>query len=1060
MGLVQRLGVLSSTLVVSGLLLALLGAGLQVDSLALAAATETINVTTTADELDAGTSGTCSLREAIQAANTDTPVGGCPAGDGADTIVVPAGTYNLTLVGEGEDDNQTGDLDIHEDLTIQGATSSTTIINGNAADRIFHVVGDVTMTVTIADVTVENGFATCSGDFCDAGAGGVQKDGRGQLTITDSTLRDNKVTCISAGCGWDRNVGALYVQRPNDLNIEDSRFVNNQATCSSFECSTGVAVMMINLGSVGDQQASVSIANTLIENNRASCDEERCYTNQILRLENPIEADLFNTSFVNNAVFCDGEDCTGDPALIIEDTLTATLQGVTLDGNQVSCEADSCYVDRMLRFEINNQLLLTDTVITGNRISCVGEPITTGFPQDTEHCESRELISLSNPTTTKIIGLQVVSNSLSCSGAGCETSDIFETDDDDKRYFSLKNSRFVSNTQICTGGVYSDSGNTAIGCDTDRLLYVNGRVETVEVDNVDIISNSLTCLGGGCDTDDVFRVNDFGVMTATHVLATDNLRSCNDDGDGLYEESVVCDTDDLLDWGNEYNSQRLYAQGITATHNQNLCVGSGRSTLKGCDTDEVIRWFAETGTVKDVLVQDNLIRCWGIHCDVGRLIQVDIDYVLLTNLVVDNNQLLCDDDDCTTERILQLDNVVTGTLRDSTVSNNTSSCGGAANCDGTNAYFKEVERYGLIGTGGLITVSNTTVSGNRISGSGAGFVNQGQLRLVHTTIVSNIADIDGNGIGFGGGICNDIDGPITQTICLQDDNRSMTTTVTLVNSIVAHNRDANGPGDCYGVIDSAAYSLIQTVPVTCDITVQDQLILNQDPLVLPLADNGGDSETHALGLGSVAIDYIPDGVSFCGSPDVDQRGVSRPLGDGCDIGAFESNSYTLTVAVEEASLGTVTGSGIDCGVTCTQSYPEQTMVTLTAVPTAGAVLASWSGACSGTADCVVTMDMAQLVTATFAVAQQELTVAVNGDGNVTSDPAGIDCPGDCDETFDHGTMVTLTATADADSAFSGWSGACSGTADCVVTMDSAQDVTATFVIDTYTIYLPTLWRGD
>src|SRR6476659_5279322 len=76
----------------------------------------TIPVTTTADESGA-TPTACSLREAITAANTDSAVGGCPAGSGADIISLPAGTYTLTLVGS-DDTNAAGDLDISSDVTI------------------------------------------------------------------------------------------------------------------------------------------------------------------------------------------------------------------------------------------------------------------------------------------------------------------------------------------------------------------------------------------------------------------------------------------------------------------------------------------------------------------------------------------------------------------------------------------------------------------------------------------------------------------------------------------------------------------------------------------------------------------------------------------------------------------------------------------------------------------------------------------------------------------------------------------------------------------------------
>src|SRR3990170_5334510 len=78
--------------------------------LSQAAQATNIAVNTSTDELNAD--GDCSLREAIQAANTDTAVDACPAGSGADTITLPAGTYNLTMAGTGGDANATGDLDI------------------------------------------------------------------------------------------------------------------------------------------------------------------------------------------------------------------------------------------------------------------------------------------------------------------------------------------------------------------------------------------------------------------------------------------------------------------------------------------------------------------------------------------------------------------------------------------------------------------------------------------------------------------------------------------------------------------------------------------------------------------------------------------------------------------------------------------------------------------------------------------------------------------------------------------------------------------------------------
>ena len=72
--------------------------------------------------------------------------------------------------------------------------------------------------------------------------------------------------------------------------------------------------------------------------------------------------------------------------------------------------------------------------------------------------------------------------------------------------------------------------------------------------------------------------------------------------------------------------------------------------------------------------------------------------------------------------------------------------------------------------------------------------------------------------------------------------------------------------------------------------------------------------------------------------------------------------------------------------------------------------------------------------------------AGNGSGIVTSAPAGIDCPVDCSQAYPVGTTVTLTPTAASGSTFVGWSGGCTGTGACVVTMSGDVSVTATFAL--------------
>ena len=155
----------------------------------------------------------------------------------------------------------------------------------------------------------------------------------------------------------------------------------------------------------------------------------------------------------------------------------------------------------------------------------------------------------------------------------------------------------------------------------------------------------------------------------------------------------------------------------------------------------------------------------------------------------------------------------------------------------------------------------------------------------------------------------------------------------------------------------------------------------------------------------------------------------------------KSVSHTLTVTDTGTGTGTVTSSpaGISCGATCSASFPSGTVVRLTATPVSGSAFAGWSGACSGTGACSVTMNAATSVTAMFRRHHKEvaiLTVADTGTGigTVTSSPAGISCGATCSASFRSGTVVSLTATPASGSAFAGWSGACRGTGACSVTM--------------------------
>jgi hypothetical protein len=153
----------------------------------------------------------------------------------------------------------------------------------------------------------------------------------------------------------------------------------------------------------------------------------------------------------------------------------------------------------------------------------------------------------------------------------------------------------------------------------------------------------------------------------------------------------------------------------------------------------------------------------------------------------------------------------------------------------------------------------------------------------------------------------------------------------------------------------------------------------------------------------------------------------------------------IPLSVSEVGSGTVTSSpaGIDCPGTCNANFATGTPVTLNARAASGWRFTGWGGACSGTGACKVTVTASTSVTATFAQLFT-LTVSKTGRGEVTSKPKGISCGTVCKARFEDGTNLVLHETPAAGWHFGGWSGACSGTRSCTVSVDAATSVSALF----------------
>lgn len=183
----------------------------------------------------------------------------------------------------------------------------------------------------------------------------------------------------------------------------------------------------------------------------------------------------------------------------------------------------------------------------------------------------------------------------------------------------------------------------------------------------------------------------------------------------------------------------------------------------------------------------------------------------------------------------------------------------------------------------------------------------------------------------------------------------------------------------------------------------------------------------------------------------------------CTVTVSSSINLAATFALANSLIVMKTGAGtgrvlsdpagITCGTDCSEQYPPGTMVELTAIASSGSVFDGWSGeGCTGIGACVVTLNAAKQVMASFSPVKHALTVitAGNGRGDVTSAPAGINCGTECEFAFNAGTAITLTAAPQTGSTFTGWTGGgCTGTGTCSVSMSAATSVTATFGLTTH-----------
>jgi CSLREA domain-containing protein len=381
------------------------------------------------------------------------------------------------------------------------------------------------------------------------------------------------------------------------------------------------------------------------------------------------------------------------------------------------------------------------------------------------------------------------------------------------------------------------------------------------------------------------------------------------------------------------------SSGVTDTINFNL--GSTATITLGSQLPDIFFLIIDGGSADITISGDNTYPVF----------EVAFAEVTLSNLTVANggiynnigtatvsNSTISDNSSVAVGDGGIYNNSGTATVSNSTISGSSIVNAGGGTLEVSNSTISGSPGSGISNIGGsgrsTLEVSNSTISGN---GNSAPFGGGGIYNQFGTATVSN-STISGNSAGEGGGIYNDLNSTVTVSNSTISDNSasnggginnkvvlaSVGPSAIFKNTIVADNHASFIVPDVRGPFNSQGHNLIGQSECTDGCFTNEDLVGTSanpiDPMVGPLANNGGPTLTHALLEGSPAIDK---GVAVEGIT-TDQRGFARPQGTAPDIGSFESEFTTTGDTIKpHVSTATPTGTGIARGTNLAATFSEK-----------------------------------------------------------------------------------------------------------------------------------------
>ncbi len=913
------------------LLLFLLGTGsisllLGFGRVMFTSADTTFAVNSNADAVDANpgdgvcasSNGDCTLRAAIQEAN---------ALAGTDTIDLPGDTYRISIAGAEENKAATGDLDILDDLILNGAGASVTVLDGNGLDRLFEING-VDAVVQITGVTIRNGNASFGG-------GGIYNGGilalsdsavisstssftgggifnAGSLTVRNSLIQGNS----AQDGGGILNTAALTIThstiRRNDAYLGGG--IQNFDTATIYNSTISDNIVKFHGGGIRSVaatpagQASITLINSTISGNWATQNGGGIFNQQsTLDLSNVtvtrntadeldegagdgggIFAAVGSDIRLRNSILAENDDRSGEAP---DCSGSLTSDGYNLLGDETGCAFAFTTGDRLndapqlYPLRDNGGPTETHALRPDSALLDGGEPA--GCTDNNGNLLITDQRGLARPaegngdsTTSCDVGAFEAAPVTFTVNSEADIVDANPGDGD------CDTGNRVGDEPECTLRAAVQEANAKAAPDTIqlpagtyRLALVGAGEDAAATGDLDV-NDPLTLNGAGADRtfidgnglDRIFHVHLFhAAATASNYLSGVTIRNGDDGNAG---------------GGGIYNNNLLTVAHSTIISNTG---GVGGGILN-----------SRTMTVTYSTIVGNTARLGGglQNQNLLTMLNSTVDRNVSNGLAggIGNSDVLI--------------------LRNTTVSRNTAEFAGGG-----------IHSFASPGSTAATMLSNSTISGNRAKSHGGGLLStsgfQGisSLILNNVTITANTADSDGNGDGDGGGLFTN---PGEDVI--------------IRNSLIAGNSDGGGESpDCGGswpADASAGYNLLGSAE-GCDFVpaAGDQTGTNADPLnplLGLLEDNGGSTTTHALLPDSPAID--------AGNNDTceaaDQRNAPRPADgneDGaavCDIGVYEYGSLPIVpTATPTATVSSTPPS--------TPSPTVSPTATVTTTPTPG-----------------------------------------------------------------------------------------------------------------------------